>query len=158
MVDETNRWNRETRRAPSETKSRLTNEKAFDDKKSTNSCFDWNESTPGSRLLLSAFGSFSGSRLLLSAFGSVSGSRLLLSAFGSVSGSRLLLSAFVSFVGLLISCWNRIKWFTRTWSPAIELRLVNACTWLAKRKSANSTKNFERAGIAFNPFGSIDVQ
>ena len=37
MVDETNRWNRETRRAPSETKSRLTNEKAFEDKKSTNS-------------------------------------------------------------------------------------------------------------------------
>jgi hypothetical protein len=40
MVDETNRWNRETHRAPSETKSRLTNEKAFDDKKSTNSCFN----------------------------------------------------------------------------------------------------------------------
>jgi hypothetical protein len=35
---------------------------------------------------------------------------------------------------------------------------VNACTWLAKRKSADSTKNFERAGIAFNPFGSIGVQ
>ena len=47
MVDDTNRWNRETCQAPSETKtkSRLTNEKAFNDKKSTNSCFDWNKST-----------------------------------------------------------------------------------------------------------------
>ena len=72
---------------------------------------------------------------------------------GSRIGSRL-----GSFVGLLNGCCNRIKWLTRTWSPATELRLVNAFAWLAKRKSANSTKNFERAGIAFNPFGSIDVQ
>jgi hypothetical protein len=35
---------------------------------------------------------------------------------------------------------------------------VNAFTWLAKRKSANSTKNFETAGISLNPLGSIDVQ
>jgi hypothetical protein len=28
---------------------------------------------------------------------------------------------------------------------------VNELAWLAERMSANSTKNFERAGIAFNP-------
>ena len=40
MVDETNR-----RWAPSETRPRLAIEKAFNDEKSTNSCFSWNEST-----------------------------------------------------------------------------------------------------------------
>jgi hypothetical protein len=29
---------------------------------------------------------------------------------------------------------------------------VNALAWLAKRKSANSTKNFERAGVAVQSF------
>jgi hypothetical protein len=32
------------------------------------------------------------------------------------------------------------------------LRLVNAFAWLAEKTSANSTKNFRRAGIAFIPF------
>ncbi len=59
-------------------------------------------------------------------------------------GSRL-----GSFVGLLIGCRNRVKWMTQTWFPATKLR---AFVWLAKRKSADSTKNFERAIIAFNPF------
>ncbi len=43
--DETNRWIRETCWTPSETESRLAIEKAFDNEKSTNSCFNWNEST-----------------------------------------------------------------------------------------------------------------
>ena len=44
------------------------------------------------------------------------------SLVGLQIGSRL-----GSFVGLLIGCWNRIKWLTRTWFPATGLRLVNAC-------------------------------
>jgi hypothetical protein len=35
---------------------------------------------------------------------------------------------------------------------------VNAFAWLAERTSANSTKNFERAGIAFNPLLFIAFQ
>ncbi len=54
-----------------------------------------------------------------------------------------------SFGQLLIGCHNWIKWMTQTWFPATELR---AFAWVAKRKSANSTKNLERAVIAFNPF------
>jgi hypothetical protein len=39
-----------------------------------------------------------------------------------------------------------------------QLRLVNAFAWLAKRTSANSTKNFGRAGIAFIPLPIIAFQ
>ncbi len=63
---------------------------------------------------------------------------------GSRIGSRL-----GSFIGSLIGCCNRVKWLIWTWFPATELRLVNAFAWLAERTSANSTKNFKRAGIAF---------
>jgi hypothetical protein len=42
--------------------------------------------------------------------------------------------------------------------PATELRLVNAFAWLAERMSANSTKNFERAGITFIPLLIIAFQ
>jgi len=35
---------------------------------------------------------------------------------------------------------------------------VNTFAWLAERMSANSTKNFERAGIAFNPLPIIAFQ
>jgi hypothetical protein len=62
-------------------------------------------------------------------------------------GSRL-----GSFIGSLIGCCNRVKWLTRTWFPATELRLTNAFEWLAERKFANGAKNFKRAGIAFNLF------
>ena len=63
-----------------------------------------------------------------------------------------------SFVESLIGCCNRVKWLIRTWFPATELRLVNAFAWLAERTSANSTKNFERAGIAFIPLLIIAFQ
>jgi hypothetical protein len=63
-----------------------------------------------------------------------------------------------SFVGLLIDSSNQIKWFTWTWFPATKLRLANAFTGLAKRKSANSTKNFEIAGTAFYPLLFIAAQ
>ena len=53
------------------------------------------------------------------------------------------------FVGSFIGWCNRVKWLTRTWFPATELRLVNAFAWLAERTSVNSPKNFKRAGIAF---------
>ena len=65
-----------------------------------------------------------------------------------------------SFVGLLIDSSNQIKWFTRTWLPPTRLRLVNAFALLAQRKIVNSTKNFDRAVIAFSPFlfnASIDL-
>jgi hypothetical protein len=35
---------------------------------------------------------------------------------------------------------------------------VNAFAWLAERMSANSTKNFERADITFNPLLFIAFQ
>jgi len=35
---------------------------------------------------------------------------------------------------------------------------MDTFTWLAERMSANSTKNFERAGIAFNPLLFIAFQ
>ncbi len=35
---------------------------------------------------------------------------------------------------------------------------MNAFEWLVERLSANSTKNFERAGIAFNPLLIIAFQ
>ncbi len=57
-----------------------------------------------------------------------------------------------AFFGLLIGYCNQIKWLTRTLFPATELRLVNAFAWLAKRKSANSTKNLERAITAVQSF------
>ena len=72
---------------------------------------------------------------------------------GSWIGSRL-----GSFFGSLIGCCYQVKWLTRTWFPATELRLVNAFEWLAERKSANSTKNFKRAGIAFIPLMIIALQ
>jgi hypothetical protein len=53
-----------------------------------------------------------------------------------------------SFVGSLIGCCNQITWLAQTQFPATELRLVNAFAWIAKRKSANSTKNLERVVIA----------
>ncbi len=56
------------------------------------------------------------------------------------------------FVRLLIGCCSQIKWLTQTWFPATELWLVNAFAWLAKRKSAKSTKNLERAVIALQFF------
>ncbi len=62
------------------------------------------------------------------------------------------------FAGLLIGSSNQITWLIWTWVPATKLRLVNAFAWLAKRKSANSTKNFKRAGIAFNSFLFIAFQ
>ena len=79
--------------------------------------------------------------------------RMVGSWVGSLLGLRL-----GSFVGSLISCCNQIKWLTRTWFPATELRLVNAFEWLVERLSDNSTKNFKRAGIAFNPLLIIAFQ
>ena len=43
-MDEANRWIREICWTSSETESRLAIEKAFDDEKLTNSCFNWDES------------------------------------------------------------------------------------------------------------------
>ncbi len=62
------------------------------------------------------------------------------------------------FVGLLIGSSNWITRLIQTWVPATELRFVNAFAWLAKRMSANSTKNFKKGGIAFNSFLFIAVQ
>jgi hypothetical protein len=62
------------------------------------------------------------------------------SLVGSQDGKQL-----GSFIGLLINASNQIRWFSRAW-------FMNASPKLAERKIASSTKNFERAVIAVQPF------
>ena len=93
-----------------------------------------------------------------SCFGSLYTTRVFFDErlFGSTASKSIRLVGLLigswlgSFVGSLIGCCNQVKWLTLTWFPAAELRLTNAFEWLAERKIANSTKNFKRAGIAFN--------
>ncbi len=101
-----------------------------------------------------------------SCFGSLYATRVFIGErlFGSSAsksnhlvGSRIGLR-LGSFVGSLIGCCNQVQFLTWTWFPATKLRLVNVFAWLAERTSANSTKNFERAGIAFNPLLIIAFQ
>ncbi len=73
------------------------------------------------------------------------------SLVGSNLGLRL-----GSLAESLICCCNLVKWLIQTWFWATKLRLVNPCTWLAKRKIVKGTKNFAIAFI-FQFIASIDA-
>ncbi len=75
------------------------------------------------------------------------------SCFGSLYATCVLAGSIVgSFVGFPIGSTNWIKWFTRARFPAAELRFIKASPEFFERKIVKSTKNMERAVIAFNPF------